>query len=135
METGSAGCACRIARHRPVSSGNSTRFSRLCLGGSDSRCTRGQPPIGRHGPKPGGRFGATEQLALRIGFGEALAQLAFGLPMSASEEWCARPLSVAEAEARVLADNPAVARFLAQGSTPETRAAFAALLAEWSASG
>jgi len=77
----------------------------------------------------GGRFGATEQLALRIGFGEALAQLAFGLPMSASE--VVRPTAFGcEAEARVLADNPAVARFLAQGSTPETRAAFAALLAD-----
>lgn len=77
----------------------------------------------------GGRFGASEQLALRIGFGEALAQLAFGLPMSASE--VVRPAAFGcESAARVLADTPAVARFLNHGSTAETRAAFAALLAD-----
>jgi (2S)-methylsuccinyl-CoA dehydrogenase len=77
----------------------------------------------------GGRFGKAEELTLRIGFGEALGQLAFGLPMSASE--IVRPAAFGcEAEARALAEEPAVARFLADGSTAGTRAAFAALLAD-----
>lgn len=77
----------------------------------------------------GGRFGAAEQLTLRIGFGEALGQLVHGLAMSASE--VVRPAAFGcEAEARALAAEPAVARFLAEGSTAETRAAFAALLAD-----
>ena len=79
--------------------------------------------------RAGGRFGTAEELTLRIGFGEALGQLAFGLPMSASE--IVRPAAFGcEAEARVLAEDASVAHFLAEGSTPETRAAFAALLAE-----
>lgn len=77
----------------------------------------------------GGRFGEAEELTLRIGLGEALGQLAYGLPMSASE--VVRPAAFGcEAEARVLAADPAVARFLADGSTAVTRAAFAALLAD-----
>jgi (2S)-methylsuccinyl-CoA dehydrogenase len=76
-----------------------------------------------------GRFGDTEELTLRIGLGEALGQLTFGLAMSASE--VVRPSAFGcEAEARALAGEPAVARFLAQGSTAETRAALAGLLAE-----
>jgi (2S)-methylsuccinyl-CoA dehydrogenase len=76
----------------------------------------------------GGRFGEIEALALRIGFGEALGQLAHGLPMSASE--VVRPAAFGcEVEARAFAAQPAVARFLAEGSTAATRAAFAALLA------
>ena len=79
--------------------------------------------------RAGGRFGTAEELTLRIGFGEGLGQLAFGLPMSASE--IVRPAAFGcEAEARVLAEDASVAHFLAEGSTPETRAAFAALLAE-----
>jgi (2S)-methylsuccinyl-CoA dehydrogenase len=75
-----------------------------------------------------GRFGDTEELTLRIGLGEALGQLTFGLAMSASE--VVRPSAFGcEAEARALAGEPAVARFLAHGSTAETRAAFASLLA------
>jgi (2S)-methylsuccinyl-CoA dehydrogenase len=77
----------------------------------------------------GGRFGEVEALALRIGFGEALGQLAYGLPMSASE--VVRPCAFGcEAEAQAFAGAPAVARFLAEGSTAATRAGFAALLAE-----
>ncbi|MBI1403831.1 MAG: acyl-CoA dehydrogenase [Porphyrobacter sp.] len=76
-----------------------------------------------------GRFGEAEELALRIGFGEALAQLVHGLPMSAHE--VVRPTAFGcEAEARALAGETAVARFLAEGSTAGTRAAFAALLAQ-----
>ncbi|MEE4317874.1 MAG: acyl-CoA dehydrogenase family protein [Erythrobacter sp.] len=77
----------------------------------------------------GGRFAQAEELALRIGFGEVLAQLVHGLPMSASE--VVRPAAFGCAdEAAALAAESAVARFLANGSTAETRAAFVALLAE-----
>jgi (2S)-methylsuccinyl-CoA dehydrogenase len=76
-----------------------------------------------------GNFAEAEELTLRIAFGEALAQLAYGLAMSASE--VVRPAAFgAEAEARALAADPAVARFLADGSTAQTRAALAALLAD-----
>lgn len=76
-----------------------------------------------------GRFGQAEELTLRIALGEALGQLAYGLPMSASE--VVRPTAFGcEAEARALAADPAVVRFLAEGSTAATRAAFAALLSE-----
>jgi (2S)-methylsuccinyl-CoA dehydrogenase len=76
-----------------------------------------------------GQLGAPEELTLRIGFGEYLAQIAHGLPMSASE--VVRPSAFGtEAAARALADDPAVARFLADGNTAETRAAFAALLVD-----
>jgi (2S)-methylsuccinyl-CoA dehydrogenase len=76
-----------------------------------------------------GRFGQTEELCLRIGFGEYLAQIAYGLPMSAHE--VVRPSAFGtETEARAFAAQPAVARLLADGNTPESRAAFAALLAD-----
>ncbi|MFN4018909.1 MAG: acyl-CoA dehydrogenase family protein [Erythrobacter sp.] len=76
-----------------------------------------------------GRFGKAEELTLRIALGEALGQLSYGLPMSASE--MVRPAAFGcEAEARVLAADPAVAHFLAGGSTAATRAALAALLAD-----
>lgn len=76
-----------------------------------------------------GQFGQAEELTLRIGFGEYLAQIATGVPMSANE--MVRPSAFGtEAQARDFAAHPAVARFLADGSTAETRAAFAALLAD-----
>ena len=76
-----------------------------------------------------GHFGEAEALTLRIGFGEYLAQIAYGVPMSAHE--VVRPAALGTADAaRTFAAQPDVARFLADGSTPETRAAFAALLAD-----
>ncbi|MET4132317.1 (2S)-methylsuccinyl-CoA dehydrogenase [Porphyrobacter sp. MBR-155] len=76
-----------------------------------------------------GQFGEAEELTLRIGFGEYLAQIASGLPMSASE--VVRPSAFGTgAEARALSAYPAVARLLADGSTPDTRAALTALLAD-----
>ena len=76
-----------------------------------------------------GRFGEVEALVLRIGFGEYLAQIASGLPMSASE--VVRPAAFGTgAEAHALAAYPAAAKLLAEGNTPETRAALAALLAD-----
>lgn len=76
-----------------------------------------------------GRLGEAEVLTLRIGFGEYLAQIAYGLPMSAHE--VVRPAGLGtEDAARALAGDPAVAQFLAEGSTVQTRAALAALLAQ-----
>ncbi|MFM7350391.1 MAG: acyl-CoA dehydrogenase family protein [Erythrobacter sp.] len=76
-----------------------------------------------------GRFGEVEELALRIGFGEYCAQIATGLPMSAAE--IVRPAALGvEREARAFAADPGVARFLAEGSTPATRARFAELLGQ-----
>ncbi len=76
-----------------------------------------------------GRFGAAEELTLRIGFGEYLAQIAFGLPMSANE--IVRPSAFGcEEAARALAGDPAVARLLAEGNNAATRAQYAALLAD-----
>jgi (2S)-methylsuccinyl-CoA dehydrogenase len=76
-----------------------------------------------------GRFGAAEELMVRIGFGEYLAQIASGLPMSANE--VVRPSAFGtEAEARTFAAHPATARLLAEGNCAETRAALAALLAD-----
>lgn len=76
-----------------------------------------------------GRFGDAEQLTLRIGFGEYLAQITSGVPMSANE--MVRPCAFGTAgEARTLAAHPAVARFLADGNTVQTRAALAGLLAD-----
>lgn len=76
-----------------------------------------------------GRFGSAEELTLRIGFGEYLAQIAHGVPMSAQE--VIRPAALGtEAAARALTAHPAVARFLAEGSTPESRSRLAALLAD-----
>jgi (2S)-methylsuccinyl-CoA dehydrogenase len=76
-----------------------------------------------------GGLGEVEDLTLRIGFGEYLAQIAYGLPMSAHE--VVRPAGLGtEGAARDFAADPAVARFLAEGSTAATRARLAALLAD-----
>ncbi|MCZ8369089.1 MAG: acyl-CoA/acyl-ACP dehydrogenase [Porphyrobacter sp.] len=76
-----------------------------------------------------GRFGEVEALVLRIGFGEYCAQIAYGLPMSAHE--VVRPAALGTGSAaQAFAAHPAVARLLEQGNTPETRAAFAVLLAD-----
>ncbi|NBC88288.1 MAG: acyl-CoA dehydrogenase, partial [Alphaproteobacteria bacterium] len=76
-----------------------------------------------------GNFGRIEELALRIGFGEYAAQLVSGVPMSAGEIVRPHALGVAR-EAGALAQDPAIARFLDHGNTVDTRAEFAALLAE-----
>lgn len=76
-----------------------------------------------------GQFDEADALTLRIGLGEYLAQIAYGVAMSAGE--IVRPHALGTAtEAQAFAAGPAVAQFLAGGSTPETRAAFAALLAD-----
>jgi len=75
----------------------------------------------------GGRFGEVESLTLRIGFGEYLAQLLGGVPMSQSEYARPRELGLAPAAAALAADE-AAARFLDEGATAETRLALAAHL-------
>lgn len=76
-----------------------------------------------------GAFGEAEAFTLRIGFGEYCAQIAYGLPMSANE--VVRPSAFgAAAAAHAFIAHPAVARLLAEGNTPDTRAALATLLAQ-----
>jgi (2S)-methylsuccinyl-CoA dehydrogenase len=76
-----------------------------------------------------GRLGAAEELVLRIGFGEYLAQLVGGLPMAQNEIVRPADLGIAEAAAK-LQRNASVARILAEGNTAETRAALIAALLE-----
>ncbi len=67
-----------------------------------------------------GAFGETEALILRIGFGEYLAQLWGGLPMSQGE--IVRPAGLG----LDVAPGPAAARLIAGGNTPAARAALVA---------
>ncbi|WP_284126435.1 acyl-CoA dehydrogenase family protein [Parerythrobacter aestuarii] len=76
-----------------------------------------------------GRFGEVEMLVLQIGFGEYLHQLASGVAMSQNEYVRPGELGIAEA-ASALAQDPAAARFMAEGNTAANRARLAALLAE-----
>lgn len=76
-----------------------------------------------------GAFSAIDNLVVRIGIGEYLAQLAHGVPMSAHE--IVRPEHIAECDAHsVLLGDEAVRNFLTNGSTAESRAELARLLAE-----
>ncbi|MDB5583577.1 MAG: acyl-CoA dehydrogenase [Bradyrhizobium sp.] len=74
-----------------------------------------------------GRDGEIEALVLRIGFGEYLAQLLGGVPMSQNEFVRPAELGLGEAAA-VLAADPAVGRFLLEGNSAANRLALAALL-------
>ena len=74
-----------------------------------------------------GRFGAVEELALRIGFGEYLHQLASALPMSQNEYVRPGEMGVADAAAALCAD-AAVQSFMAKGNTATNRLTFAELL-------
>ena len=76
-----------------------------------------------------GRSGPADALVLQIGFGEYLAQLTGGVPMSQSEIVRPLELGLADAAAKLAAD-PAVVRFLAEGNTAANRLAFAARLRE-----
>jgi (2S)-methylsuccinyl-CoA dehydrogenase len=68
-----------------------------------------------------GRFGEIEQLLVRIGLGEYLAQIIGGIPMSQGE--MVRPadcgLSMSQVAARM---SPAVENLIESGNTPENRA-------------
>ncbi len=61
--------------------------------------------------KAAGRHGEIEELTLRVGFGEYLAQLLGGVPMSQSEIVRPGELGLADAAAALAAD-PAAAAFL-----------------------
>jgi (2S)-methylsuccinyl-CoA dehydrogenase len=69
-----------------------------------------------------GQFGPMEQLILQIGFGEYLAQIAGGLPISQGE--IARPADLGQD----WTPGPAAARLIAQGNTPAARDALVALM-------
>jgi (2S)-methylsuccinyl-CoA dehydrogenase len=76
-----------------------------------------------------GRLGDAERLCVRIGFGEYLAQLAFGIPMSQNE--MVRPLELGlDAAAEALRRDEAAAWFLASGNTAHTRSELARHLAD-----
>jgi (2S)-methylsuccinyl-CoA dehydrogenase len=76
-----------------------------------------------------GQFGAIEELVLKIGFGEYCAQLCGGVAMSQNETVRPNDFGLG-AEAGAFAADRAVARFIAEGNIPETRAALAARLAD-----
>ena len=66
------------------------------------------------------RMASGEALVLRVGLGEYLAQLCFGIPMSQNE--IARPTEMGLGDAaQQLAQHQAVAWFLAHGNTAHTR--------------
>jgi len=75
------------------------------------------------------RFGAIEELIVRIGLGEYLAQMVGGIPMSQGE--MVRPsdlgLTMAQVGARI---TPAIEALIATGNTTENRARLAALMRE-----
>lgn len=69
-----------------------------------------------------GQFGSMEQLILQIGFGEYLAQIVGGLPMSQGE--IARPSDLG----LTWTPAPEAARLIAHGNTPAARDALVALM-------
>ena len=73
------------------------------------------------------RFGESEALVVRIGFGEYLAQLVGGLPMSQNE--IVRPTDLGLRDAAVeLTSNSAVRDFLEQGNVATARAELVGLM-------
>jgi (2S)-methylsuccinyl-CoA dehydrogenase len=76
-----------------------------------------------------GRFGEAEELLVRIGAGEYLAQLAGGIPMSQGE--FARPADLGLDTAALAArPSPAAAALVATGNTAANRARLVELIAE-----
>lgn len=77
-----------------------------------------------------GRFGETETLLVRIGAGEYLDQLFSGIPMSQGE--MVRPTGSLGLSAKEVAQyrSDAVEALIAEGNTPENRAALVALMRE-----
>ena len=76
-----------------------------------------------------GTFGEVEALVVRIGYGEYLAQLLGGLPMSQNELVRPAELGLGEAAA-ALAGDPAVAMFVETGNVAEHRALLVGLLSD-----
>ena len=75
-----------------------------------------------------GRFGEMERLLVAAAFGEYLAQLAGGIPMSQGETVRAVALGVAQSEVRRFED--AVADLVAEGCAEPTKRRLAELIAE-----
>jgi len=76
-----------------------------------------------------GRFGETEELLVRIGAGEFLAQMAGGIMMSQGE--LVRPADLGlDARAVAARFSPAVEELIATGNTVENRARLIALMAD-----
>jgi (2S)-methylsuccinyl-CoA dehydrogenase len=76
-----------------------------------------------------GRFGETEELLVRIGAGEFLAQMAGGILMSQGE--LVRPADLGlDARAVAARFSPAVEQLIATGNTAENRARLIALMAD-----
>jgi (2S)-methylsuccinyl-CoA dehydrogenase len=77
-----------------------------------------------------GRLRPQERLILQIGFGEYLAQLAGGIPMSQSETVRPEDLGVAAEAIRGFADTEAVAALVRHGNTNAARMALSELLVD-----
>ena len=74
-----------------------------------------------------GRYGETEDLVVRIGLGEYLAQVVGGIPMSQTE--IVRPADLGLTTAQVVGRlTPALERLMATGNTPENRVRLVALM-------
>ena len=74
-----------------------------------------------------GRFGEMEQLILQIGFGEYLAQIRGGIPMSQGEIARLADMGVTAADAAALAEG-AAARLAAEGNSQAARSRLVALM-------
>jgi (2S)-methylsuccinyl-CoA dehydrogenase len=76
-----------------------------------------------------GRFGEVEELVVRVGLGEYLAQMVGGIPMSQGE--MVRPADLGVSANQVAARiTPDVEALIASGNTAENRARLVALMAE-----
>jgi (2S)-methylsuccinyl-CoA dehydrogenase len=80
-----------------------------------------------------GRLGELETLLLQAAYGEYLAQLSGGLPMSQGEIFRADALHAGSADLAVFNTDGAVQRLRAEGFTPAVRQRIATLLAEGAA--
>ena len=77
-----------------------------------------------------GRFGEMEGLLLDAAFGEYLAQIAGGIPMSQVEMVRLGQLGVSAADTAKFATEPAVASLMDKGCSDEAKARIAAIIAE-----
>ena len=77
-----------------------------------------------------GRFGEMEALLLDAAYGEYLAQIAGGIPMSQVEIIRLGQLGVSAAEVAQFAAEPAVASLMDKGCSDEVKARIAAIIAE-----
>lgn len=74
-----------------------------------------------------GKFGETEELIVRLGFGEYLAQVFGGIPMNQGEFVRLADLGITASQA-ASAQTPEIEELVATGNTPEIRARLASLI-------